>query len=391
MKYKTLGSLLLVAVLTSSLAGCENLLFQSEQNKRIAENPIKTVRETKKIQKKVDTNLKNQEMLQKEVRDYLLSFGDNISGSVSVVQNNRTLFREGFGYADSSNNVLNQPATTYPIGSISKVFVATSMMMLQEQHKINIQDPVSNYIPNFPNGNNIKLYHFLTHTSGIQRLKWHKGITTPLQLVQEIEKRPIKFQPGTNWDYLDANYMVLGYIIEKVTGQPLHDFIQKNILDQVHMKDTGFFTHDNPVPYTSIGYQIKEDNNVEATKYLNTYSLFACGDIYSTPFDLSLFDHALMSGKLVSQDSLTQMLSPGPTKSTYGIGLYNDGKLAYSIGVLGGWHTMHAYYNDNTSIVVFLNKKDKATHIDHIIDKIYQIVKDSQKLEPMAMPVKNND
>jgi CubicO group peptidase (beta-lactamase class C family) len=370
----------MMIVLSSFMFGCENHVFFGAETKVKAVENVKAVEEVKEIkvdnrdlinQQKAEEARKNQELLQNRIREYLLS--SNISGAVSVVKNNQIIFNEGVGYANTEKQLLNQPSTTYPIGSISKVFVATSIMKLQEENKLNIQDPVSKYIPNFPNGNNIKLYNLLTHTSGIQPLRWQKGDTTPLQLVQEIEKLPIKFQAGEKWDYLDANYVVLGYILEKVTGSSLHEFIQKNIFDKVPMKDTGFMTHEHPVPYDSIGYSIK-NGKVEKTQYFNTYALFACGDIYSTPYDLAQFDHALLTGQLVSKNSLNQMITPSP-KSLYGLGLYYDGVAATSHGVLGGWHTYHAYYNDHTSVVVFLNQKNKETNIAQITDQIYQMVK----------------
>jgi CubicO group peptidase (beta-lactamase class C family) len=111
--------------------------------------------------------------------------------------------------------------------------------------------------------------------------------------------------------------------------------------------------------------------------FFNIPALFGCGDIYSTASDLSKFDQALMSGKLISKDSLIQMTTPS-SKSSYGLGLYNNGKFVYSRGVLGGFDTMHSYYTDNTSIVVFLNTRDLVMkHIDEISGNIYQIVVDT--------------
>jgi CubicO group peptidase (beta-lactamase class C family) len=348
------------------MSGCENPFFYSKKSESKKTTKIKEAKK-EKLQK-------NKEIIEKKMKDYLVA--NNISGSIFVKQNDNIYFNEGLGYANKEKKILNQPSTTYPIGSITKVFVATSIMKLQEQNKLNIQDPVAKYIPNFPNGDNIKLYNFLTHTSGIHRLLWHKGDVTPSSLIQEIERQPVQFQPGQKWDYLDANYIALGFIIEKVTGTPLHDFIQKNILDIVPLKETGFMTHEHPIPYNSVGYLTK-DNKLEPTVFFNIPALFGCGDIYSTASDLSKFDQALMSGKLISKDSLIQMTTPS-SKSLYGLGLYNNGKFVYSRGVLGGFDTMHSYYTDKTSIVVFLNTRDLVMkHIDEISGNIYQMVVDT--------------
>jgi CubicO group peptidase (beta-lactamase class C family) len=385
MKLKKISLLLLIVIVAVNLSACENPLYSSKRvekpvNETKNDNKIKVSTDQVEMEKeiKMEMERRNEEALQKKIHEYLLA--KNLSGSVSVVKNKHVLVEEGVGYANEEKKLLNQPSTTYPIGSITKVFVATSIMMLQDQHKLDIQDPISKYIPNFPNGNKIKIYNFLTHTSGIQAYHWQNGDTTPLKLVQTIEKSPVKFQPGAKWDYLDANYIVLGYLVEKVTGSSLHEFIQKNIIEKAHLNDTGFITKDQHVPYTSVSY-LKKDNNVEIHQRLNAYPLFSCGDIYSTPYNLSLFDQSLMDGELVSKESLTKMMTPSPV-SKYGLGLYNNGTEVYSLGVLGGWYTMHSYYyQDNTSVVLFLNQRIKGMEIDNYITDIYQMVKESPNLE----------
>lgn len=376
--------LLVTIIVAINLSGCENQLLRSaketlmgtEKRKASKENIQDTLNQTQV------GNLEGKpETLQQKIRDFLLS--TNINGSVSIIKNNQVIFLEGIGYADQDKQLPNNAYSNYPIASISKLFLATSLMKLQEEHKINIQDPVSKYIPNFPNGRNVKLYNLMSHTSGISNFQWKMNDTSPLKMVQEIEKKHTKFQAGTKWQYLDANYIVLGYILEKVTGTPLHEFIQKNILNVVHMQNTGFMTHENPAPYNTVGYMMK-DGHVVQTNNFNIYRLFACGDIYSSPYDLSLFDHALLTGQLLTKESINQMLTPR-SRSKYGLGLYYNGTAAYSLGVLGGFRTMHAYFNDNTSVVVFLNQIDNGVHIDNIVFHLYQIVKNSS-VHPTPLP-----
>jgi CubicO group peptidase (beta-lactamase class C family) len=362
MNYRNLCLLIITVVLALSLGGCGK------------SNVVKNAQKSN-LKSHVKGNQKEAKIRQ-ETEDYLQK--NKLSGSVAIVKGSHILFNEGVGYADIDKQLPNDSSTTYPIGSITKTFVATSIMKLQEQGKLNIQDPVSKYIPTFPNGNNLKLYYFLTHTSGIQRLHWHKDDTTPLKLVEEIEKAGFKFPPGTKWDYLDTNYMVLGYILEKVTGKDLNNFIQTNIFDKVPMKHSGFITPEHPVPYTSVSYFLNGDQHT-ASKYLNTYALFACGSIYSTALDLAQYDQALMNGRLTSRDSLKQILTPSG-KSTYGLGLYNDKTLIYSVGVLGGWNTIHAYYPaEKTSIAVLLNERGNSINIKQVMSDIHQIVAGSNK------------
>ncbi len=390
MKGKHLVVFLLAAILIFYMGGCENPFSQNiesankhsnkkREKKTTEKNELNAKEELQKNEhERVALAQKNEEMLQQKIRDYLNT--NSLSGTIAVVRGKHILFNEGVGYTNIEKKVLNTPSTTYPIGSITKIFVSTSIMMLQERKKLTIQDPVSKYISNFPNGDKIKLYHLLTHTSGIRSPHWQKNDKTPLDLIQEIAKGSVKFQPGEKWDYLDANYMVLGYIVEKVTGTSLHEFIQENIFDKVPLKETGFFTHENPEPYTSKSY-VKKDDKIEKTNSLNPYLLFGCGDIYTTAYDLAQFDQALLSGKLVSKNSLEQMTTPSAAQPKYALGIYNDYDRNYyfSIGVLGGWYSMHGYYKDNnhTQIVILMNSRTKTTEIGSIMKNIYRIIMDS--------------
>jgi teichoic acid D-alanine hydrolase len=367
MKCKNLSVLFIVLLFTVTLFACTKKDSQKSTTNEEKQKPIALAKKQQQAEKK---KKEQEEKIRQNIRDFLQK--GNYSGVVTVVKGNQTIFNEGVGFADIDKKTLNQPETTFPIGSVTKIFVSTSIMKLQEEGKLNIQDPISKYLPDFPNGQNIKLYHFLTHTSGIDRLHWQRGDTTPLKLVQEIERHPAKFQPGTRWDYLDANYIILGYVVEKVTGMSLHDYIKMNILDKVPMKETGFITHEHPVPYSSVSY-FQNGDKTETTKYLSVYPLFGNGDIYTTASDLSKFDQALMDGKLISMDSVKEIITPSHL-STYGLGLYNKEGKVFSIGVLGGWYSFHAYYPDKTSIVILLNARSKTTDIEQVLAGIRPLV-----------------
>ncbi|MFJ5715551.1 serine hydrolase domain-containing protein [Neobacillus sp. NPDC093127] len=391
MKVKNCVVSFLAVVLIFYMGGCENPFSpnkesatkdfhnSNERPKNIDKTPMEkkdpSINKEESEKEKAALAQKNEEMLQQKIREYLNT--NSLSGTIAVVRGKHILFNEGTGYANIEKKSLNTASTTYPIGSITKIFVSTSIMMLQERQLLNIQDPVSKYIPNFPNGDKIKLYHLLTHTSGIRSPNWQKSDKTPLNLIQEIEKAPIKFQPGEKWDYLDANYMILGYIVEKTSGTSLHQFIQENIFNKIPLKETGFVTHENSVPYSSMGY-MKKDDIERPTNSLNAYTLFGCGDIYTTAYDMAHFDQALLNGELISKNSLLEMTTPSGTHAKYALGIYNDFDKNYyfSIGVLGGWYSMHAYYKDkeHTQIVILMNSRTKTTEIGNIMKDIYQMV-----------------
>lgn len=312
----------------------------------------------------------NEKHIQQKIREYLIS--NHVSGSIAVVKNNKMFFSEGIGYSDVSKRTLNSPSTTYPIGSITKTIVAVCILQLQENGKLRIQDPVSKFVPTLPQ--NVKIVHLLNHTSGIQPPIWHVGAQEPKDIIKKAGKRGSKFSAGTKWDYNDINYIVLGHIVEQVSGVTLHEYIEKNIFNKASMVNAGFITSENPALFSSNGYIKIAGRFINASK-LNPYILFGCGDIYATTLDLNRFDEALMNGKLISNQSLKEMVTPGP-KSSYGLGLYHKGDRVYSRGVLRGWESLHVYYKDKTSIVVLLNVRDKKSDIKNVATDIYSILKE---------------
>lgn len=373
MKYKFWGRTCLFSVLIfgSTLAGCEN------SQDLLNSNTVKTVKaETAAVQRMATTHYQHKlGFLQTKLTQYLAS--RDINGSIAVVKNKKILFNEGLGYANILTGAVDKPTTTYPLASVTKSMVATSIMQLQEQGKLSIYDPVSKYLLHFPNGRNIKLIHLLDHTSGINPPPNHNGITTPLALIQKIEKRPVLFKPGTRWNYHDENYVILGYILEEVTGQSLHTYIQQNILNKAGMKDSGFINQGQPAKITAIGYK-KTGSRLIPGRVSQKLFLFGFSDIYSTAYDLCLYDEALMNGKLVSKKTLHTMLIPRSI-SQYGIGLYNKGYSVQSHGVLGGYESFHAVFKDGTYISILLNLRDQRNDVHVISKEIDSIIASSTK------------
>jgi CubicO group peptidase (beta-lactamase class C family) len=310
------------------------------------------------------------ESLQAKIKDYL-NF-KHINGTISIVKDNKTIFNEGTGYADFQNGLLNRNVTHHPVGSITKSIVATSIMQLQDKGLLSIQDPVSKYIADFPNGDRIRVVHLLNHTSGIRVPLQRFKARTPAGLISEMKKYPVTFSAGSRWDYRDENYVILGFILEKVTGTTLHKYIEKNIFAKAGMKHSGFIKNNLVDEAASTGY-LKNKFQMISAKKVPRAALFGYADIYSTAHDICLYDTALMGGKLVSRQSLKEMLKPG-SSSNYGLGLYNFGYAVYSRGVIGGWEALHVYYRDHTSIALLLNIRDKNQDIHQISKDLFNIL-----------------
>ncbi|MEO2077586.1 MAG: serine hydrolase domain-containing protein [Bacillus sp. (in: firmicutes)] len=308
--------------------------------------------------------------IQKKISGYLKS--NHISGSIAVVKNKKKIFTGGIGYSDVSNHTLNSPSTTYPIGSITKTMVAVCILQLQEKGRLSIQDSASKYVSGIPK--NVKIIHLLNHTSGIRSPISLGGDKSPKEIIKIAVNRSSKFPPGTRWDYNDINYIILGHIVEQVSEFPLHEYIKKNIFKKASMVNAGFITSEKTVSFSSKGYIKMASHYIPASK-LNPSLLFGCGDIYATALDVSRFDEALMSGKLISKKSLKEMVSRR-TISNYGLGLYHKDDRVYSRGVVGGWESLHVYYDDKTSIVILLNVRNKQCDIKKVATDIYSIMKE---------------
>ncbi|ECB9671773.1 serine hydrolase [Listeria monocytogenes] len=330
-----------------------------------AANEPEETKEPEPVEEKPkETIVKNQ-----EIDNYLQKIG--FSGSALVVRDGETIIQKGYMYANRDEKVLNTPDTLFYIGSSQKAIIATALLQLEEKGKINTNDPVSKYIPDFPNGNKILVKNFLNHTSGIVGRPKLTSNMTPDQLIQAIEKRGIKSQPG-KWDYMDANYTVVGYLVEKVSGQPLATYLQENIFDPAGMKHTGYNQKDvDGGKNISIGYKIDDNGIFQSPKLVDLSQLYGAGDISMPTTDMYLFDKALMDKKLISEASLKKMFTKG-SKSTYGMGFYVDPGSYNSHGVVTGWDVSNSVsHTGRTYVILFSNVQNHIASFGKVNNDIY--------------------
>jgi CubicO group peptidase (beta-lactamase class C family) len=237
---------------------------------------------------------------------------------------------------------------------------------------LNITDPLSKFIPHFPNGKRIKLYYLLTHTSGIPQHTEPKEKISHDDLMKKIEKEHLMFQPGSNWYYSDSNYSILGYIVEKVSDEPLDQYVKENILNTAGMTHTGFGDSFYKESFVSKGYKQFGDK-ITPPVLPDMSQLFGCGDIYSTTFDLYLFDKALYTGKLLSENSLKQFFTP--FKHNYALGLAVGPDLYSDHGVIPGWNCLNSFSKNGDEFTILLsNVQNGVNSIGDVNNKIYKIL-----------------
>ncbi|MCU0435408.1 MAG: beta-lactamase family protein [Bacteroidia bacterium] len=251
-------------------------------------------------------------------------------GVFLVAQHGKPVYLKAFGKANIELEVDMTTDKVFQIGSMTKQFTAVAVLMLEEQGKLLVNDQVSKFIPDYPSGDKIKLHHLLTHTSGIKDFTKMKILSeisrkemTPAELVDVFKNEPVDFQPGEKYDYNNSGYVLLGYIIEKVSEMSYRDFIQKNIFDKAGMTHSGYATDRMIVKNRAYGYQEKETGYVNKTSI--SYSIpFASGALMSTAEDMLKWQNALNTHLLLKPETSAKAFSKyklnSGEESNYGYG-----------------------------------------------------------------------
>ncbi len=258
--------------------------------------------------------------------------------AILVAQNGRILYQNGYGYADIGNRVRITPETKFRIGSITKQFTAAAILKLQEDGKLSVDDKLSQYYPDFPRGDEITLYHLLTHTSGLanytNKPDFLKKVMTearPDQIVESIKKDKPDFNPGEKWAYCNSGYFLLGCIVEKVSGKSLEAFFQETFFDPLGMKNTGIHHWNRILDHEATGYSYLGGKVQRSVDWDMSWAGGA-GALYSTVGDLYRWSDALFNGKVLKPASLEAAFTPAQLK---------DGKAAPGMGYGFGWIVGH--------------------------------------------------
>jgi CubicO group peptidase (beta-lactamase class C family) len=193
--------------------------------------------------------------------------GRHFMGTVLVAKGAEVLLSKGYGSANLEWDVPNSPATKFRLGSITKQFTAASILLLQERGKLNVEDPVKKYMADAPAAwDKITIYNLLTHTSGIpsftsfpEYAKWEPFTATPAEEVARFRDKPLDFAPGEKFSYSNSGYVLLGYLIEKITGGSYEKFVRENIFTPLGMQDSGYDSNSKVIARRAAGYAPGKD------------------------------------------------------------------------------------------------------------------------------------
>jgi len=297
------------------------------------------------------------------------------SASIAVVQDGKLAYVQAYGAAKLDPHT---PATTqmrYSIGSISKQFTAAAVLMLAEEGKLSLDDPVSKYVPGLTDGDKITIRQLLSHTSGYQDF-WPQDYVPPLMLkpitAQEIMDRwakiPLDFQPGTKWQYSNTNYVIAGVIVEKVSGMPLLQFLSQRIftpLDMTSVADTNL----NKLPPTDpTGYFKYALGPPHPAPKEGRGWMFAAGELAMTAEDLAKWDISMINQTVLKPSSYREMETEVVLKdgvgTNYGLGVFvrnvNGHRVVEHGGEVSGFVADNIVMPDDKIAVAVLTNQDAS-------------------------------
>lgn len=278
--------------------------------------------------------------LEAEIDPLFASLGQETPGAIVLVaQEGKVLLEKGYGMANIAAGIPIGAGTRFRIGSITKQFTAAAILKLQEQGKLNVQDRLSKYLPDWPRGDEVTLYRLLTHTSGIHDYTHQPDFAANApqsialaDLIGSFKNSPYDFAPGSRFLYDNSGYVLLKYVVEKISGETYEHFLHRTFFLPLGMKQTGIFPSEESTADHALGYAF-EQGAVRRAMDWHPSRLAGAGELSSTAHDLFLWNEALFTGQVLSAASLKAAFAIGavqgddpthPEEAGYGFGWIVD-------------------------------------------------------------------
>lgn len=306
------------------------------------------------------------------------------SGAVLAAKGDTIVISRGYGMADFELGVQNTTETKFHLGSLTKQFTAMAIMQLEEKGILSVNDTLSKYIKDYPDGDKITIHQLLTHTSGIPDYinddETFAGIARlyhPLEeIIARFKYKPLEFKPGTQYDYSNSGYVLLSYIIQKVSGKKYDEYLKDNIFKTLGMDNTGYDDTKPLIKNRARGYLISSNRLLNAD-FFDRANLIGADGLYSTVVDLYTWDRALYTEKLVSKKTLDRIFSTYPPANNYGYGWTVNNEEISHYGLMDGYFTcIYRNIEDETVIIILSNIQDAPVRT--ICRDIYSILHDKE-------------
>jgi len=295
-----------------------------------------------------------------------------------IAKEGKIVRAEGFGLANVELQVPVKPETIFQSGSVGKQFTATAVMMLVEEGKVGLDDPLTKYFPDAPaSWKDVTVRELLSHTAGFGdypkdfnfRKDWAED-----ELLKLVEGMPLAYAPGTSWKYSNLGFLTLGILIHRVTGEFYGDFLQQRIFQPLGMISTRIISEPDIVPNRAAGYRLVKGELKNQEWVAPMVNTTADGSLYFSILDLAKWDAALYTERLLKKSSLDLMWTPATLKSGeanggrpnsghYGFGWFiddrNGHRCVHHDGAWQGFETaIDRYVDDRLTVVVLTNLAD---------------------------------
>jgi CubicO group peptidase (beta-lactamase class C family) len=309
------------------------------------------------------------------------------SVSVAVVRDGALFYAKAFGTADLAAGRAADVNTRYAVGSISKQFTAAAILLLQEQGRLSLDDPVAKFFPNLTRAHDITLRQLLSHTSGYEDYapqdyiipEWTQP-ATPQGILDRWAQKPLNFEPGTRWQYSNTNYVLAGAIFEKAAGQPLVSFLREKIFQPLGMQSAADWPPGQPsdaVAYTRYAIGPPRPTKREASGWY-----FAAGELAMTPSDLAKWDIAFLEKRILSAQSYQEftrevkLKNGDSTHYALGLTLAETGNMPsfQHGGEVSGFISANAVYPTRKGAVVVLSNQDVVRLVAPLAREIATLV-----------------
>ena len=296
------------------------------------------------------------------------------NGTVLVAKNGTVLLEKGYGFRNADTKINHDQNSVFQIGSVTKQFTSTVIQKLQMEGKLSVKDKLSKYFPQYAYGNKITIENLLNHVSGIYNYTNDSVFMTD-HITENLTKdafwkmikdKPLDFEPGTKYNYSNSGYQLLGYIIEKVTGQPYEAVVRKYLFQPAGMTHSGFdFTHLTS-PDKSIGYMVLSKEVRTPAPIVDSSVAFSAGAIYSTVHDLYNWNTALNSGKIIPLKILETSYRPFRDKYGYGFvidSVFGKRRISHGGGIHGFVSNLTYMPGEKIDVVILSNKPSDVSSV----------------------------
>lgn len=299
---------------------------------------------------------------------------DGPGAALLVARGDQVLFRGARGQASVELGVPLTPDSVFRIGSVTKQFAAAGLLKLVEAGKVSLDDPLSKYLPDYPNGAHITVQQLLNHTSGVKSYTGIPGVMagpirmdlSTAQLIDTFKNQPVDFAPGAQWAYNNSGYVLVGAVIEAASGQPWHAYLQQALFEPLGLKHTRWGDDHALIPGQVQGYTLSQGRPAPAN-YASMSQPHAAGALVSTVDDLMRWNRALHEGKVLRGDLYARMIEAegAARKEHYGYGierttLRGGDLLAHGGGIFGAMSFLLYLPGSDTTVAIVQNSDSVA-------------------------------